>query len=280
MLEPPHSAPARPADPRMASWRSGYAEDCKSLHPGSIPGEASTFPPPSRSFRRHQGVEARPATRDGHGHAPAGSAHPRAVDGQDHESYGQHPDAEDRQEAEDAACDEGPAEHLTAQRRARQAVGPPEIVVRKAAFGGLAASGAGVMGPVMGARCPAFNRTGAEKTHRATIGPWQGRNTCAIRAALTTSVILGSSVVEQPAVNRLVAGSNPARGANSRTPETHPRFGGFACPPPWRRPRAAAREIQPAGVNRAPPQPVTLPCRKRLPSSGSATTSASPTIRP
>ncbi len=28
---------------RMASWRSGYAEDCKSLHPGSIPGEASTF---------------------------------------------------------------------------------------------------------------------------------------------------------------------------------------------------------------------------------------------
>ncbi len=26
---------------RKASWRSGYAEDCKSLHPGSIPGEAS-----------------------------------------------------------------------------------------------------------------------------------------------------------------------------------------------------------------------------------------------
>jgi hypothetical protein len=29
---------------RTASWRSGYAEDCKSLHPGSIPGEASNFP--------------------------------------------------------------------------------------------------------------------------------------------------------------------------------------------------------------------------------------------
>jgi hypothetical protein len=28
-----------------ASWRSGYAEDCKSLHPGSIPGEASNFSP-------------------------------------------------------------------------------------------------------------------------------------------------------------------------------------------------------------------------------------------
>jgi protein-L-isoaspartate(D-aspartate) O-methyltransferase len=25
----------------VASWRNGYAEDCKSLHPGSIPGEAS-----------------------------------------------------------------------------------------------------------------------------------------------------------------------------------------------------------------------------------------------
>ncbi len=30
--------------PWKASWRSGYAEDCKSLHPGSIPGEASKFP--------------------------------------------------------------------------------------------------------------------------------------------------------------------------------------------------------------------------------------------
>ena len=29
---------------RKASWRSGYAEDCKSLHPGSIPGEASKIP--------------------------------------------------------------------------------------------------------------------------------------------------------------------------------------------------------------------------------------------
>ena len=29
---------------RMASWRSGDAEDCKSSYPGSIPGEASNFP--------------------------------------------------------------------------------------------------------------------------------------------------------------------------------------------------------------------------------------------
>lgn len=33
-----------------ASWRSGYAEDCKSLHPGSIPGEASN--PDYRCWRR------------------------------------------------------------------------------------------------------------------------------------------------------------------------------------------------------------------------------------
>jgi hypothetical protein len=32
-----------------ASWRSGYAEDCKSLHPGSIPGEASNTRAPARS---------------------------------------------------------------------------------------------------------------------------------------------------------------------------------------------------------------------------------------
>ena len=34
------NAGIRAASP-AASWRSGYAEDCKSLHPGSIPGEAS-----------------------------------------------------------------------------------------------------------------------------------------------------------------------------------------------------------------------------------------------
>ncbi len=26
---------------KMATWRNGYAEDCKSLYPGSIPGVAS-----------------------------------------------------------------------------------------------------------------------------------------------------------------------------------------------------------------------------------------------
>jgi hypothetical protein len=34
-----------------ASWRSGYAEDCKSLHPGSIPGEASNFLSPLENIR-------------------------------------------------------------------------------------------------------------------------------------------------------------------------------------------------------------------------------------
>ena len=35
-----------------ATWRSGYAEDCKSLHPGSIPGVASRFTQPSISRGR------------------------------------------------------------------------------------------------------------------------------------------------------------------------------------------------------------------------------------
>ena len=34
-----------------ASWRSGYAEDCKSLHPGSIPGEASNAQAPAHQRR-------------------------------------------------------------------------------------------------------------------------------------------------------------------------------------------------------------------------------------
>ena len=32
---------ARAMTDKRASWRSGYAADCKSVHPGSIPGEAS-----------------------------------------------------------------------------------------------------------------------------------------------------------------------------------------------------------------------------------------------
>ncbi len=35
---------------RMASWRSGDAEDCKSLYPGSIPGEASIRTSPYRDL--------------------------------------------------------------------------------------------------------------------------------------------------------------------------------------------------------------------------------------
>lgn len=33
-----------PALSRMATWRSGYAPDCKSVYPGSIPGVASRYP--------------------------------------------------------------------------------------------------------------------------------------------------------------------------------------------------------------------------------------------
>lgn len=35
-----------------ARWRSGYAEDCKSLHPGSIPGRASRFSRQGKALRR------------------------------------------------------------------------------------------------------------------------------------------------------------------------------------------------------------------------------------
>ena len=65
----------------MASWRSGYAEDCKSLHPGSIPGEASTF------VLRRAGGARRPNARTGRGEWLATSSdlrrrEPAPADGQ------------------------------------------------------------------------------------------------------------------------------------------------------------------------------------------------------
>src|SRR5262245_13335860 len=62
---------------------------------------------------------------------------------------------------------------------------------------------------------PAFAaaRLGA-RPQKSWHGTLQGLKPFVIgRAALSGAVFPGSSVVEQPAVNRLVAGSNPARGA-------------------------------------------------------------------
>jgi hypothetical protein len=56
----------RPPNRREASWRSGDAEDCKSLHPGSIPGEASRIPGSDRNrtiFRIPLGLTSRLPTR-------------------------------------------------------------------------------------------------------------------------------------------------------------------------------------------------------------------------
>ena len=76
--------PRAPRGPREASWRSGHAEDCKSLHPGSIPGEASiTCPrrwpwdrpqarrPPPRRPPRTAGARRRPAPLGRRRPAPA-----------------------------------------------------------------------------------------------------------------------------------------------------------------------------------------------------------------
>ena len=63
-----------------ASWRSGYAADCKSVHPGSIPGEASNFfscdPQQLRWAGASEGLSAtranpkRTSHRSGSGYAP------------------------------------------------------------------------------------------------------------------------------------------------------------------------------------------------------------------
>ena len=50
---------------------------------------------------------------------------------------------------------------------------------------------------------------------RRILGPYAFKAGAALLyAAHTLPIFPGSSVVEQPAVNRLVAGSNPARGAS------------------------------------------------------------------
>jgi hypothetical protein len=43
MSEPSHVDVELSASTSGASWRSGYAEDCKSLYGGSIPSEASSL---------------------------------------------------------------------------------------------------------------------------------------------------------------------------------------------------------------------------------------------
>jgi hypothetical protein len=53
-------------------------------------------------------------------------------------------------------------------------------------------------------------RIGSRRTHLA-LG--NGKPVCYRRLLPLMRMVPGSSVVEQPAVNRLVAGSNPARGA-------------------------------------------------------------------
>ena len=40
----------------LARWRSGYAEDCKSLHAGSIPARASTSPENAFVFKYLRGI--------------------------------------------------------------------------------------------------------------------------------------------------------------------------------------------------------------------------------
>src|SRR5690606_28852133 len=51
--------------PVPARWRSGYAEDCKSLHAGSIPARASTFPNLLPARQKNTPEPAGPGVSDG-----------------------------------------------------------------------------------------------------------------------------------------------------------------------------------------------------------------------
>ena len=57
----PQTAPALQGQLGKASWRSGYVADCKSAHPGSIPGEASNFSQEIQCAATRISRETRPA---------------------------------------------------------------------------------------------------------------------------------------------------------------------------------------------------------------------------
>ncbi len=104
--------PYKPAP--KASWRSGYAEDCKSLHPGSIPGEASNptvdilamlaMPRLAEAEApRLVGVAPVHPRPQAHRQPPLQPPHRRKVDRQYRQAKRHHPEAENRQETENAA---------------------------------------------------------------------------------------------------------------------------------------------------------------------------------
>jgi hypothetical protein len=130
-----------------ASWRSGYAEDCKSLHPGSIPGEASKFSSSSYLSSRYPRVYAADPRTDlgsglpvdilfaplaplwlspAHEEASAHPANPRNVLREYEKAERDHPEAEDRQEAEASAGDKRAAESHATCAGSRQGDGLPQ----------------------------------------------------------------------------------------------------------------------------------------------------------
>ncbi|GEM_PF-2896962 len=150
---------------REASWRSGYAEDCKSLHPGSIPGEASKLPLSLRTLHPARRVARWPVrTRIRH----------RCI---------RMAPSADMRRGSALPCVGRSTRVLRAMRAS--AVGLPEAAVAR--------------GPRPPQRSAATLRFGACQPLRPCVD--------------TPSRSPIAQLVEQATVNRLVAGSSPARGA-------------------------------------------------------------------
>ena len=169
-----------------------------------------------RPRRPALGTPAPPATTPPDLDTPPEAANRVEIDRQYNHTEGQHPEAQHGQKAENAADNKDDSHDDSNDR----GPGDPELPVAQT-YGGHVRllSPRGLREPLPATR-PSGQIRGKGGSNK-TFG-WHGRNVFAICSAHRRpqpghfDVIPGSSVVEQSAVNRLVAGSNPARGATSK----------------------------------------------------------------
>ena len=107
-----------------ASWRSGDAEDCKSLHGGSIPSEASKLLFQANPLGQRRKAALQPSHQN-HCRAAAKASHRRKVNRQNQQAQRQHPNAKHRQKTENTAKNEANTEQHPQDDIARHRKLPP-----------------------------------------------------------------------------------------------------------------------------------------------------------
>lgn len=179
---------------------------CRSVAGIGFPGNSLK----TRQLSRPAGLSTCPPAREGNGHTTVDSPHSRNIRRQDYQAKRDHPEAEQWQKAEQTEENERDADSDP-----RQAIAGKIVCLRSEAYfcqSEYSKTDCGRRATEMWARLRVSAR---HHSIELTVIPplcsavWL----CYSGAAMQRAPFPGSSVVEQPAVNRLVAGSNPARGA-------------------------------------------------------------------